>query len=80
MCSCRLLKSQHQNRDPPCAIHHPDPDQRLCFADGLDIARRDIERRKRSGSTGAPGSRKRRARQHRGASERSSSGHTVCLG
>jgi hypothetical protein len=29
------------------------------FADGLDIARRDIERRKRSGSTGAPSSRKR---------------------
>ena len=50
------------------------------FADGLDIARRDIERSERSGSTGAPGSRKRRARQHRGASERSSSGYTVCLG
>ena len=79
MSSYRL---QHRPKihDPPRAIYHPDPEQRMRFADGLDIARSDIERRKRSGSTGAPGSRKRRARQHRGASERSSSGYTVCLG
>ena len=48
-------------------------------ANGLDIARRDIERRKRSGCTGAPDRRKRRARQYRGASERGSPGDTVCL-
>lgn len=47
------------------------------FADGLDIARRDIERSKRSGSTGASSGRKRRARQHRGASERGAPSHTV---
>lgn len=47
------------------------------FADGLDIARRDIERRKRSGSTGAPGGGKRGARQHRGAGERGAPGHTL---
>ena len=72
-CTTARLTSSNQTKrhrsillihDPPRALHRPDPEQRMRFADGLDIAGSDIERRKRSGSTGAPDRRKRRARQH----------------
>ena len=71
------LQHRPKIHDLPRAIHHPDLQQRMRFADGLNIPRRDIERRKRSGSTGAPDRRKRRARQHRGAGERGAPGDPV---